>query len=254
MSGHAVNAPRCLVLGAGFSVAISKRMPLTDELGQQVLDELRADGPPGPASGTFTGGYFEAWLSRLAEPQPDLLEHVNLRNQAWFSQITEVTWEILARRQAEVTSEAPPPWLVRLVGLCHRTQSNIVTFNYDSLIEAVTWTVALWDWKKRTRAFSWHVLRNQPEERLEAGRFGWSAADSFRLIKLHGSLDCWWVSGDLTGATILRDTAGWAGFGTEGGGWVSNRPPGRSPFLVPPASAKSRFYANPVSPRVQWRL
>lgn len=54
------------ILGAGFSRAISDRMPLTDELGNLALN--RGIFPPETAP--FQGGQFEAWLSRRAEPQP----------------------------------------------------------------------------------------------------------------------------------------------------------------------------------------
>lgn len=56
----------------------------------------------------FTGGYFEAWLSRLAEPQPDLRDDENLHNQAWFVRLTEILREVLVRRQNEVMPSAPP--------------------------------------------------------------------------------------------------------------------------------------------------
>lgn len=128
-------AGRVLVLGAGFSRAVSDRMPLTDDLGRLVLRDLQAEGLSGPAGG-FTGGYFEAWLSRLAEPQPDLCEWENLANQAWFSRITEQVRTVLLREQRAVLADAAPGWLLRLVAVLHRTRTTVVTFNYDLLLEA----------------------------------------------------------------------------------------------------------------------
>src|SRR5438270_231686 len=54
------------VLGAGFSRALSCRLPLTDELGNACLDraDLRHDTRV-PAAG-FNGGSFESWLSGMA--------------------------------------------------------------------------------------------------------------------------------------------------------------------------------------------
>jgi len=81
------------------------------------------------------------------------------------------------------------------------------------------------------------------------GSFGTLPASTFRLVKLHGSVDCWWVDGDATGATIVR---------VPGGGWgpkhlaQDERPPGRTPFIVPPAAGKSHFYRNPLT-RELWQ-
>ncbi|HRD99861.1 MAG TPA: hypothetical protein PLV68_01100, partial [Ilumatobacteraceae bacterium] len=61
-----------LVLGAGFSKAVSGRFPLTDDLGTSAmaLAGVSRDRP-------FKDGRFEAWLSQLAEPQPYLSQAEN---------------------------------------------------------------------------------------------------------------------------------------------------------------------------------
>jgi len=63
-------------------------------------------------------------------------------------------------------------------------------------------------------------------------------------LKLHGSIDCWWVNGDATGATIVRTPGGWKdvapSYARQGA------VPGRAPFLVPPAAGKSWFFQNPL--------
>ncbi len=77
---------------------------------------------------------------------------------------------------------------------------------------------------------------------------------TLRLLKLHGSIDSYWVQGDSSGATINR----WDSLGE----WMQPVPPnealrhqvlpGRSPFVVPPAAAKSSFYNNPIT-RELWQ-
>ncbi len=61
---------RVTILGAGFSKAMSDAMPLTDKLGDLVLKRI-ASTPNFSAPRSYPG-CFEAWLSRLAEDQPDL--------------------------------------------------------------------------------------------------------------------------------------------------------------------------------------
>lgn len=243
-------AGRVLVLGAGFSRAVSDGMPLTDDLGRQVLRDLQAEGLSGPAGG-FTGGYFEAWLSRLAEPQPDLREWENLANQAWFSRITEQVRTVLLREQRAVLADAAPGWLLRLVAVLHRTRTTVVTFNYDLLLEAALNSALLAGPDGTGRTTSHDATQDLPPPPPRGGFLSRSAVPTFPLLKLHGSVDCWWVGGDTTGSTIVRQ-AGLAVFGRDPVPGDARRPPGRSPFIVPPASGKSRFYANPVT-RELWQ-
>lgn len=244
-------AGRVLVLGAGFSRAVSDVMPLTDDLGRLVVRDLQAEGLSGPAGG-FKGGYFEAWLSRLAEPQPDLREWENLANQAWFSRITEQVRTVLLREQRVVLSDAAPGWLMRLVAVLHRTRTTVVTFNYDLLLEAALNSAVLAGPEGTGRPTSHDATQDLPPSPPGGGRsLSRSAVPTFPLLKLHGSVDCWWVGGDATGSTIVRE-AGLAVFGRDPVPGAALRPPGRSPFIVPPASGKSRFYANPVT-RELWQ-
>ncbi len=83
-------AKETFVLGAGFSHALSEEMPLTDELGNSILERLgrTLDAP-------FAGGSFETWLSRLAEHQPDLSFAENMENQARFARISELLAQLL---------------------------------------------------------------------------------------------------------------------------------------------------------------
>ena len=242
---------RCLVLGAGFSRAVSPLMPTTDELGDLAAQALTHAGIPPPPQG-FTGGYFEAWLSRLAEPQPDLRGEENMHNQATFISLTRILREVLVRRQNEVMDSPPPWWLQRLIGVAHQARLTVIRFNYDTLLEAACNACLVWDWANRNRVFSTHLVQDLPPVPVVARAYGTLPADTFRLLKLHGSVDCWWVNDDATGATIVR---------SPGGPWRQPGPgdharagalPGRTPFVVPPAAAKSHFYRNPVT-RELWQ-
>lgn len=241
-----------VVLGAGFSHALSAgRMPLTDVLGVEISRRLRADGIDVPAS--FSGGRFETWLSRLAEAQPDLDEVTNARNHALFLQISELVRTILLEAQNETVRDAPPWIYQRLVGSLHARQSTVATFNYDTLVEHLIESQWRTDWRSNNFVRGHHIIQDRPPRPYVQGSFGEGAATSFQLIKLHGSVDTFWVSGDTTGATINR-----LGYGQR---WSEEsddsetrrlRLPGRVPFIVPPAAAKSAFYANPFT-RQLWR-
>jgi hypothetical protein len=248
---------RVLVLGAGFSHAIADEMPMTNVLADKIMAHLRADGIDVPAS-AFSGTQFEAWLSRLAEPQPDLDEARNADNRALFIRVTKALRDVMLQCQNDTYAVGSPWWLRRLVGALHFSHGTVLTFNYDMLVEATVSQSGLFD-EAGSRVRSDDILRNMP--RLVEAPFGSGGlrmtpgtARSFRYIKLHGSLDTFWVLGDTAGETIAR----WA----LSGGW--GRPvieseerrkqalPGRDPFLVPPTATKSAFYANPLS-RQLWQ-
>src|SRR5436305_1640114 len=105
-------APEVLVLGAGFSRALSDAMPLTDSLGDLAT---ASDGLAGDVRlrghTSFANGNFETWLSRLAEDQPDLLPEENYENRAMFHRLSRAIHNVLSARQEAVLGEAQPSWL-----------------------------------------------------------------------------------------------------------------------------------------------
>ena len=64
--GKEQNARDVVLLGAGFSKAVSDHFPLMPELGQCALDEASIPAGLRPPKSTN----FEAWLSRISEDQP----------------------------------------------------------------------------------------------------------------------------------------------------------------------------------------
>lgn len=247
-------APDVLILGAGFSRAVSEAMPLTDGLGDSVLQRLEPDRPK---VGPFQDGYFEAWLSRIGEDQPDLSAAENLTNRALFQRCSDALAEILDEcTQAVPDSSLTSSWMQRLLGVLHARQSAVITFNQDTLLERAIGLTELYSWDARfqirigqqTQA-SWH---NAVEQRppLLPGRFTETALPTFRLLKLHGSTNWYWRAGDQSGATVAR----WFLTGTVSAAEAfpdeasarRRAMPGRVPLIIPPTAAKSSYYQAPI--------
>lgn len=242
------------LLGAGFSKAISDHMPLTDALGADVLSRLAGSIPP---ARDYLGSGFEAWLSRLAEPQPDLTTSDNLANRSLFLRISELLRDAVVDVELSVLADPLPWWLQRLVGTWHFSgTSAVITFNYDLLVEHALVAASLFD-QNNVRITADAALRYGPQlpyvppEGISAGS---RRGKTFQLLKLHGSTDSFWVADDASGVSINRwpSSAAWNRPIKASEDERRQRLPDRVPFVVPPAAAKSPFYRNPVT-RELWQ-
>ncbi|WP_276937942.1 hypothetical protein [Ferrimicrobium acidiphilum] len=229
------------ILGAGFSKAINKNMLLANELLKPVLDKLgdQVEPPRG-------GEGFEQWLSRLAAPQPYLTADQNLERSAAFMKVSRAIAEVLMQREQEALTSTILEWFAKLLFAWHVRKATIISFNYDNLVECGINSQHLPD----TGGYPIGVhdaLLNLPPipftmQEPEA------SPSTFRLIKLHGSISWYWMSDDMTGATLQR----WPDVGSFGSRVGDQREvirrhlPGRVPFIAPPSSTKSRYLSNPV--------
>lgn len=239
-----------VLLGAGFSRAVSDQFPLTDELGELAVARAEADGHGPIPHPVFRGGNFETWLSRLVEEQPYLDTASNLENQSRFRRISQAIRSVLVDRQATVLGAEAKDWLYDLLSVLHARHATVVTLNYDNLIECAAGSHYLLDWGTQQRVSTEDVLYDiPPSAERPVGMRKYLLASTFRLLKLHGSLSWYWSPDDATGVTLQR----WKDPGTFGAPVPDDEDqrrralPGREPFIVPPSAAKSAFYANLVT-------
>lgn len=231
-------------------------MPLTDELGQLAMDALQRSGRRLTAPQRAAGGRlgFEAWLSVLADDQPQLSEAENRDNAALFAHIRDAVATELSTAQQEALAQPLPGWLYAFVRALHAERATVLTLNYDVLVEAAVDSHTLWAPRQRRHVTSLDVLENLPRLPDVGTRLYGPLSDSFRLLKLHGSLDWWSVPNDASGATLNREDFR-PRFGDPlqmSGSQRRRELPGRERFVVPPLSTKSAYYRNPFV-RELWR-
>ncbi|GAA1230202.1 hypothetical protein JOF42_000364 [Microbacterium phyllosphaerae] len=237
------------VLGAGFSYAVSELMPMTDRLGAAVAEELGLRGSVQVPDFAQSGITFETWMSWLAEQQPYQSEAEHHEDLALYSLFTHALATVLDGFEQGVLADGLPSWLHTFVDLVHWQRDDILTFNYDTLLETALEAQLRVDTKGRVHAGS--VVAGFPSSKalmFNDGRGHIEERDTFALYKLHGSVDWFAVSGDRSAATLDRfATSDFANLGVR-----EMAIEGRDVFLVPPTSTKSGYFDNPKT-RYIWR-
>lgn len=232
-------------------------MPVANELVEPLAEALDAKFL-GQEFGDLVRrvGDFEAVLTYLAEPQPGLEEEANIVNRAAYVHASAWLAGHLYNTQQWVLGSGPTPAsLATLAREWHQTRSAVITFNYDTLVEAAVHSIraegGIDDWPK---SYSSVYPDTLPWLR---SRFGGTflskeRSDTFPLLKLHGSLN-WFVptidpssvSGDGTvyEAECVdpwnRQTPRYRAF-TE----ILEEARGLRPLVVPPITSKSALLVN----------
>ncbi|MFL2002300.1 hypothetical protein [Microbacterium sp. A1-JK] len=242
----APTSPRtAYVLGAGFSLAASSEMPITDELGRRAAARLELDDLPAFSPGGIT---FESWLTWLAERQPFLSEAEHLQDRARFAELSEAIAEVVTESQAAADEAGFPLWLGEFVDLLHWARSTVVTLNYDTIIEATVDKSPRFDGDEAI--WSVDVVTGFPNGRGLMFGLGtyFEERGTFSMHKLHGSIDWYGVPGDRTGATLERIRT------VENRSAAAHRATigGREVFIVPPTSTKGTYFDNPKT-RFSWQ-
>jgi len=253
------------VLGAGFSRAAARQMPLLRDL-PELLRGLRAWSVLHDGWLERFDSNVETLLTYLSQTQPFLSEAENLRNRAEFLDVSKkLGWAVASRQDEAVRNASEPQWLSRLVRAWDASPEMgptvVITFNYDTLVEKMYQAI------RDVQGADVPIDKRRPTPqaadlypaplahlgtRSGVGLLGGDVRRSFSLLKLHGSVN-WLYSGSerFFGETIyyVPVVSGWqpdeyavASYG---------RAPDKTPFVVPPTTEKSTFFANETV-RWQW--
>ncbi len=270
-----------IVLGAGFSKAVCSSFPLTDELGEMVRKRLAPEDKAKLPKSKFKCGRFEEWLSYLSEPQPHLTEIERLEAEALAGKIIQAIFEVLSNIQNAVLKDgSAPQWFWQFLSVIHAVQADVLTLNYDNLIESGVHSFNL---PAPNQLLSTLGITEDdilaglppcadfPDRNIQTGEhpeggvvYGSPAyankiirrQSTFKLMKLHGSLSWYWLPGGGGNSTIRR----WKIPGTFGELWNNTESksirhqelPAHEVFIVPPTTSKSRQLTEPAIQEI-WR-
>ena len=208
------------ILGAGFSKALNEKMPTMNELGEDVVKrlEIMADVERSsiyiPPSMYNFGKNVEYWITYLSQAQPWLREEVYQSNLSLAGSIRWAIRDVIDRRTRFSKMDLPPSWADDLVAQWHTNQVNVVTLNYDTLVESICLRSvdsegvprALIELDQIYPRYLANVL-----SRTGRSMSGGSDLPSFSYLKLHGSTN-WFYSGvsSFYGETIYySDVHSW---------------------------------------------
>jgi hypothetical protein len=242
------------LLGAGFSHAVSDAMPVTRELGGQIAKQLTGRGYDTSALRELYGGDFEAWLTQLVEGRPWTTEAEHARDRGLFLDATSLIGQNirLALRKA-----ARPPWLERLVTYWHQNRSVVLSLNYDTIVEEAVQKASLKHDGTLIHYSDIYAVPITSAKLRRAGIFGNDYVQTFRLLKLHGSINWWYSGSDAARGETLYDgglTHGWDSEFTEVvGDRDLNLLADKVPYVVPPTGTKSSFFTNETI-TAQWSV
>ena len=227
------------LLGAGFSRAISDQMPVLQEMSELLRD--RVDYPP--RVGSLTSN-VEHLMTYLSQSQPWLAEPDNLENRAAFLRVTGEIGNLLAERTRKAVENPCPEFLRTLVNYWHATQAVVITFNYDTLIERAI---------QQVEPEPGHYLAPDniypipiQDVRRASLVFGATPRTSFKLHKLHGSVN-WYYSGASTyfGETIYSvPVTKWGDLEYENEQQAQEAASDKVPLIIPPTSEKVGYFQH----------
>jgi hypothetical protein len=182
------------ILGAGFSKAIFNRMPITKELSSEVVTSYQ--GTIEPDIRALIEDDFEKALTFLSQHKPWLRDAENLRHKALYLDLTSVIRHIFVRNQRDPRTFGTndfPIWMQYLLYFWHEHRCAVITLNYDTLIERLA-SVQSWKLTKKIPTGQLYPVNLTPASLRSGSACQDSTLDTFKLFKLHGSVN-WFYSG-----------------------------------------------------------
>jgi hypothetical protein len=254
-----------VMIGAGFSKAISEEMPVLSELGDDIVKRFAADARlrrmlsqrdrKSIGAGRIPLGNVELWLSSLAAEQPFLSRPTNLQRRALFMEIAIQIAESIDERTFRATLHPLPDWLLRMLTIWHYGRSTVLTFNYDLLIESAVAFAGLPGGPGSGVVRPTHITGDLPPEFPAKGFYADEQHDTFTLRKLHGSTNWYGRSSSSDLFSIFRIDQLVPQWGDQPS---AQRPAlqaliyGNERMLLPPIADKTASYANPTT-AAMWR-
>jgi hypothetical protein len=239
------------ILGAGFSKALSKEMPITSDL----WNDIAADPEyPDLLKVDLWEKDLEMVLTYLSQVHPWLPEKEILRNRAAFLDLSSAIQKHLSmrlRKAVEDIANHDSGWIHKLFWNWRSTRAQIITLNYDTLIEILCSDSTSGDQRVQTKTCDLYPVEMKTLV-MDGGSH--TRSSTFTLFKLHGSIN-WFYSGhenssaeDIYAAVY---DGGLKGYFENKLQWQYQELRHKVPLLIPPVLDKGTYFRN-TSLRATW--
>ena len=143
-------------------------------------------------------------MTYLSQAQPWLQDYETDLNLATARQIRKQIKEIIDDHTLSAAQSGPPYWLCVLIRLWHDQRANVLTLNYDTLVERVIRRMSDSNVEPILAQHIYPPYFADIASRSGAAVWDGEASDTFLYLKLHGSVN-WYYSGrdDFYGETIF---------------------------------------------------
>ena len=249
------------VLGSGFSKAYSESMPTVNELaGLLKCQNYLAEEPY--ASLTSDP---ELLLTYLSWEQPWQKRQEHWLERSHFERTQREIATSIARSEHDAFEQAGVvDWLKDLIEYFHEHKQVVISFNYDTIIERVCHQIQPRSFGTFISDFAFYRLPlTLISSRVKGGGHIFNA-ESFHLIKLHGSIN-WYYSGmeQFPGEQVYLRSVDTESPFHDG---IDERNPeygnkssevaqllvDKTQMIIPPVAEKSRFYSNQTIRSLWW--
>ena len=242
------------ILGAGFSKAVSAAMPSMKELSREVIAQLESS--PFPIQDTLyaMGENVELWMTYLSQPQPWLSEEHLYRNLALATEIRRHICDVINIRTKAATRSIFPDWLVSLVNHWDENRAFVLTLNYDTLVESVSYVLP----SKRREEFLIESIYPpyfaNVLSRSGEGTQGRLRPETFSYYKLHGSTNLYYSGrSDFYGETLFfSKVPPWGNEDPEYESTERMLSRDKEVLIIPPVADKLTYFNNETVRRL-WR-
>lgn len=250
------------VLGSGFSNAIEPKMPTLKELTKEVRERLSKSGVllPVPLVDIDNRGReleenIELWLTYLSQDQPWLHESFNQGNQALASRMRLEIGKVI-RTHSSTWQKQMPLWLESLIKQWSECRVEVITLNYDTLVERAANKVLDPNLNSGSGVLPSQLyppLFSNIRSRV-ANIPSPEPTQSFTYLKLHGSVN-WHYSGrqNFYGETIYySDISAWGLNKSDAESQSLLCSEDKDILLIPPVLEKTTFFNNETV-RMLWQ-
>jgi len=202
---------RLLILGSGFSKAVSEKMPVVRKLADELKKEIKRDDTELKALNDPQYKHLlndpELLLTYLSQDQPWKKPDETHGDRALFLRVSKWLAKYIEECEDLAFKSDIPKHIVDLAQWLHKTKTPVITFNYDTVLERVCYLNVIVDtdifdprtlnWTKKLLPLCEYNLYQMPLAMIPHRTGPVSPPPpqiSFHLVKLHGSIN-WFYSG-----------------------------------------------------------